>query len=124
VTDGETNPVQRSTIEALRSTPRLELVVVRTWDERERILRPRRSEDRDYRTDPASTATLRRFAGETGARVYDESEVAAAAAAARRLLGDGGAVRSGDEVSARSLAGWTFALAFVPLGYILWRRNL
>ena len=36
----------------------------------------------------------------------------------------GCAVRAVDELSARSLAGFTFALAFVPLAYVLWRRNL
>jgi hypothetical protein len=31
---------------------------------------------------------------------------------------------AGTEVSARSLTAWTLALAVVPLGYLLWRRNL
>ena len=101
----------------------LDLVVVRVWDERERIRRPRVPGPRlPHR--PDEHCDTHRFAEETGARIYDESEVATAATAVRRLLGEGEAVRSGEEVSARSLAGWTFALAFVPLGYILWRRNL
>jgi hypothetical protein len=124
VTDGETNPVGPETIEALRSRPRLDVVVIRVGDERERIHRPRRAEDRDYLPAPESTATLQGFAAATGASVIDEGDVARATGTVRRLLGTGEAVRAGDELSARSLAGFTFALAFVPLGYLLWRRNL
>jgi hypothetical protein len=124
VTDGETNPVRSETIQALRSRPRLDVVVIRVWDERERIHRPRRAEDRAYLPAPDSTATLRSFAAATGAAVFDEGDADRAADTVRRLLGTGEAVRAGDELSARSLAGFTFALAFVPLGYLLWRRNL
>ena len=124
LTDGETNPVRAETIEALRTRPRLDLVVIRLWDERERIHHPRRADDRAYRPAAESTTTLAGFAAATGAAVFDETETDRAATAVRRLLGTGEATRSGDEVSAHSLAGFTFALAFVPLGYVLWRRNL
>lgn len=124
VTDGETNPVRPETIQALRSRPRLDVVVIRVWDASERIHRPRLAGDRAYLPAPESTATLAGFAAATGASVFDEGDVDRAADAVRRLLGTGEAVRAGDELSARSLAGFTFALAFVPLAYVLWRRNL
>jgi hypothetical protein len=124
LTDGETNPVDRSTIDELRADPPLDLVLVRLWDERERIFRPRVAADRTYATDPRSTSVLRSFAAATGAKLFDERQLDEAADTVRRLLGRGQTSEAGTEVSARSLAGWTFALAFVPLGYLLWRRNL
>ena len=124
VTDGETNPVRSETIQALRSRPKLDLVVIRVWDARERIHRPRRSDDRTYLPAPESTSTLTGFAAASGAAVFGEGDVERATRSVRRLLGTGEAVRAGDEVSAQSLSGFTFALAFVPLGYVLLRRNL
>jgi hypothetical protein len=124
ITDGETNPVAFETIDVLRSPPRLDLVIVRVWDENERIFRSQLPADQEYRTDPGSTDVFRSFAEATRARTFDESEVGKAAATVRRLLGRGEAVATGNEVSARPLAGWTFALAFLPLGYLLWRRNV
>ena len=123
VTDGETNPVRPETIQALRSRPRLD-VVDPGLDASERIHRPRLAGDRAYLPAPESTETLAGFAAATGASVFGEEDVDRAADAVRRLLGTGEAVRAGDELSARSLAGFTFALAFVPLAYVLWRRNL
>jgi von Willebrand factor type A domain len=124
LTDGETTAVDRSTIDELRAAPPLDLVVVRLWDERERIFHPRVAADRTYSTDPGSTGVLRSFAAATGARLFNEPQVDEAAATVRRLLGRGQASRAGTEVSARPLAGWVFGLAFLPLGYLLWRRNL
>jgi von Willebrand factor type A domain len=124
VTDGETRPVDRSTIEALHGEPPLELVLVRVWREDERIFRPRVPADRGYTSDPDSSAVLQSFVANTGARLFAESEIDEAAATARGLLGHGKAEHAGTEVSARPLAGWIFGLAFLPLGYLLWRRNL
>ena len=124
VTDGETRPVALSTIAALRRRPVLDLVLVRVWRERERIFRPRIAADRSYRTDPGSTDVLRDFVRTTGTRLYSESEAGEASAEVARLLGRGKPVRAGSQVSAQALGAWAFGLAFVPLGYLLWRRNL
>ncbi|MBA2294225.1 MAG: VWA domain-containing protein [Actinobacteria bacterium] len=124
VTDGETNPVSQRTIAALRRRPRLDLVLVRVWGERERIFQPGVAADRSYRTDPGSTEVLRDFVRATGARLYAESDARRASAEVARLLGRGAPVRAGSQVSAQPLAVWTFGLAFVPLGYLLWRRNV
>jgi hypothetical protein len=123
-TDGESQPVSPATIRALTARPRLDLLLVRFWSARERIHRPRLAIDRDYRPEPASTALLEGFARDTGARLYGEDDLDAAADELRRRLGRGEAVPAGEEVSARSLTAWTLALAVVPLGILLWRRNL
>jgi len=123
VTDGETLPVVSSTIAALRGRPTLELVLVRVWGERERIFRPGTPADRRYRADSGSTVVLRDFVRATGARLFAESDVDRASAHVAQLLGRGTPVQTGSQVSARPLAAWAFGLAFLPLGYLLWRRN-
>ena len=124
VTDGETSPVSQLTVAALRRPPLLRLVLVRVWRPSERIFRPATATDRSYRSDPASTETLRAFTRDTGARLYSEAEVGRAAGEVARLLGRGQPVRAGSQVSAQPLAAWAFGLALIPLGYLLWRRNL
>ena len=124
VTDGETRPVSAATIEALRDLPRLHLLLVRVWRDGERIYRPRAPIDRRYRSDPSSTQLLHAFASATGARVYGEGSLADAGRELRRLVGSGERVEVGTEQSAKPLTAWALGLALVPLGYLLWRRNL
>jgi len=124
VTDGETSPVSPLTVAALRRPPALELVLVRVWSPGERIFGATTATDRSYRSDPASTETLRAFTRDTGARLYPESDVRRASTEVARLLGRGRPVRAGSQVSAQPLAAWAFGLALLPLGYLLWRRNL
>lgn len=124
VTDGETRPVSQLTVAAFRRPPALELVLVRVWRPDERIFRPSTAVDRSYRSDPSSTETLNAFTRDTGARLYPESEVRRASSEVARLLGRGRPVRAGSQVSAKPLAAWAFGLALLPLGYLLWRRNV
>jgi hypothetical protein len=124
LTDGETRPVSPETLRALRARPRIDLLIVRFWSQRERIFRPRLEIDAQYRPDPASTATLAAFAGAAGARVFGEDDAGAVARELRRLLGRGEPAIAGEEVSARPLTAWVVALTAVPLGFLLARRNL
>jgi len=124
LTDGETRPVARATVQALRAPPRAELLIVRFWSPEERIFRPRVAIDRTYAPDPGSTATLERFAEAAGARLFAEDDPAAVERELRRALGRGELVVAGEEVSAQPLASLAIALALVPLGYLLARRNL
>jgi hypothetical protein len=124
VTDGETRPVSGATIEALRDLPRVDLMLVRVWRDGERIHHPRAPIDRSYRSDPSSARRLEAFAAATGARVYGEGSLDAAARELRRLVGTGERVEVGTEQSVKPLTAWTLGLALVPLAYLLWRRNL
>jgi hypothetical protein len=124
LTDGESLPVSPATVEALRAQPRIELLLVRFWSPEERIFRPRAPIDRGYAPDPGSTATLATFAEAVGARVYSEDDADAVARELRRRVGEGEPVAAGQEVSARPLAAYAIALALLPLGFLIARRNL
>jgi hypothetical protein len=97
---------------------------VRFWSEKERIFRAQGVADPTYQADPESSRRLAAFADAVKAQVFDESEAGSAGPAARRLLGSGEKVEQGREVSAKPLTAWAIGLAFVPLAYLLWRRNL
>ena len=73
---------------------------------------------------PASTGLLRSFATATGARVYDEGAVGERRGSCAGWSGAASACEVGTEQSSRPLTAWTLALALVPLGYLLWRRNV
>jgi hypothetical protein len=124
LTDGESRPVAPATIRALAGEPPVRLVIVRFWSEKERIFRARSAVDATYETDPESSRRLAAFADAVGAQVFDETELGDAARAARQLAGTGAKVQRGQQVSAKPLTAWAIGLAFVPLVYLLWRRNL
>ena len=119
-----TRPVSSTTIEALRDIPHVDLLLVRVWRDDERIHHPRAPIDRSYRSDPSSTRLLQAFAAATGAHVYGERSLDAAAQELRRLVGTGEGVVVGTEQSTKPLTAWALGLALVPLAYLLWRRNL
>jgi hypothetical protein len=124
LTDGESQPVSPATLRALRGDPQVELLLVRFWSERERIHRPRIEFDAQYEPDPAAAAMFATFADNVGARVFGEDDAAAVVAELRRRLGAGQPVAVGEEVSEQPLSAWVLALALVPLGYLLLRRNV
>jgi hypothetical protein len=123
LTDGESQPVSPATLQALRATPRVDLLLVRFWSPRERIFRPRLGLDRQYEPDPASTATFASLADSVDARVYAEGDEAAVTREVRRLVGRGEPVVVGREASEMPLSAWILAAGIVPLGYLLLRRN-
>ena len=124
LTDGETLPLSQATEDALRGEPGLDLLFLRLWSEDERIHEPQLALDARYRTDPASTAVYEGIVRSLGASSFSEGDVGAAASAFRRRLGRGEAVVTGREARGRPLAGWVVAIAVLPLGYLLVRRNI
>jgi hypothetical protein len=124
LTDGETTPYDTSDLRAaLAEGPHTDFVVIRFWHESERVWRGEEPE-RGYRPDAASAANVRRLASATSARAFDESEVVQAIAAARGALGTGPLEDQGTALRVRPLARWFVLAAFVPLGWLLWRRNV
>jgi hypothetical protein len=124
LTDGETSPYDTADLRAeLAEGPRTDFVVIRFWHENERVWRGEEPE-RGYRPDPSSAQNARRLASATTGQTFDESQVPEAIAAARRLLGTGPLEDQGTAVRVTPLTRWFLLAAFVPLGWLLWRRNV
>ncbi len=89
LTDGESSFAPRILVSKLAKAG-IDLVVVRFWNIDERVWQANGKAEPLYRPAPLTLPPVADLAAlTTGGRVYDESELAAAASAARRYLGDG-----------------------------------
>ena len=100
----------------------MHVVFVHVWRSDDRIY-PTSVADPNYRPDPNSGAALARAAATLGGKVVSENDVGAAAAATRRALGSG-PIKKVSETARVALMPWVTLAAFLPLGFVLWRRNL
>ena len=122
LTDGESQPVGSALAETLRKPPGVHVVFVHVWRADDRVY-PTSVADPNYKPDPNSAALLERAAGALQAKVFTEDDVRGAAAAANEVLGSG-PITKVSETARVALMPWVTLAAFVPLGFILWRRNL
>jgi len=123
LTDGETTEATADFARAFQRTPRIQTIFVRFWDASERIYATGVAEP-GYTPNLALTPRLERASSLAGGRVFSEDELAEVRAAAESFLGSG-------PTRPRELGGERLALmpyvtlmAFLPLGFLLWRRNL
>jgi hypothetical protein len=122
-TDGETIPVGLGTLRArFLSDPPTSLVFVHVWGSDERIYTARGLAER-YRADPSSAETLAQIASAADGSVFTESQPGPTLAAIRRLVGTGPAVEQGRELTAKALTPFVVGATFVPLLFLLRRRN-
>jgi hypothetical protein len=124
LTDGESRVFNPRRMRASFRTEGTGLAVVRFWDEGERVFRRDRSPDPLYQADAGSEGAVRELARAVGGRAFEEDAVGEAVEYVRRFLGEGEAKPLGENSSRTSLAPYIFLSAFVPLGFLLWRRNL
>ena len=122
LSDFETDPYSVQKLGASLRRQRLEALFVHVWDGAERIWGG--LGDAGYRPDPGSEAAARRLAAATAGRTFAERELPQAKRALRELLGDGTRRPLWRESSRTELAPWLALAAVVPLGFVLWRRNL
>ena len=121
-TDGESakiSPVFRLTLQR-RVTP----VFVHVWDGGEQIFGPHGKPDRGYQADPASAAALRDLASVTGGRAFSERDFGKIVRASRDAVGHAEAHTVISAYAREPLAPWFVLAAVLPLGFLVWRRNL
>jgi hypothetical protein len=120
--DFETDPFPVVKLGALLRRERLELILVHVWRPDERIHGG--LGDAAYRPDPRSRETVAALARGAVGSAFAEDEVDAAKAALRKLLGDGPRKPLWQERDRVELAPWLSLAALLPLGLVLYRRNL
>ena len=120
-TDGESVPFNLSELRALLLGGRVAVYFVHTWRPADRVYGQQGVER--YRPDPRSRAILDRVATEIGGGVFSENEVGPAMSAVRARLGSGPLAPKGRELQAVALAPYAVAMAVLPLGLVLLRRN-
>ena len=123
-TDGESLPYDALDLRDKLGQGNVTLVVVRIWAPEERIYDARGTVLAAYRPDPAAQTALDTDMATVGARVLRPADVDGVAEAARRAVGAGPVGPAGRELRTTALAPYAVLGSFLPLAFLLWRRNL
>lgn len=123
-TDGETKPfVDASLGTVFRQPPGVHSIFVRIWGARERVY-DGGVVDPLYRPDPASADYIQQLAATSGGVAVESRDFGKIVAAARAAVGHGATRAVPNEHRRLALAPYLAGLCFLPLGLVLWRRNV
>lgn len=122
LSDFETDPFSTKKLGAALQRQRIQLILIHVWDGEERIWGS--AADAGYRPSPASRETVRQLAAAAGGSAFTEDELSQAKRTLRDLLGEGTRRPLWRERSRTELAPWLALGTVVPLGFVLYRRNL
>lgn len=124
-TDAETRPFSTAGIASVfQRPPGVKAVFVRIGNADERVYTIEGDLEPRYRPDPAAGQTVQALAVATRGVAFEEGDVDAVVRAIRGYVGRGRTEVRGDERTKIALAPFAVGLAFLPLGLVLWRRNL
>jgi von Willebrand factor type A domain len=121
-TDGESQPVSTLATD-FAGEPSIDVTFVRMGDASERIWESGLAEA-GYTPDPGAGETLAAAAAAVDGRVLEEGDVPGAAAAVRSALGTGPTAPRRIEGNRQALMPYVALLTILPLGFVLYRRNL
>jgi hypothetical protein len=122
-TDGESVTFDRGTLFARLFRGRVSPVFVHVWGAEERVFDVDGVPERLYRPDPTSRQVLDELAELLRGETVGEGEIDAALGAVRQRIGTGPLEARGEELQATELAPHAAFAAFLPLLFLLWRRN-
>jgi VWA domain-containing protein len=123
-TDGETKPFNDASLGTVfRQPPGIHSIFVRIWGAHERVYDGGVA-DPLYRPDPSSADYIRQLAATSGGVALDSGDFGRIVGAARSALGHGSSRVVPHEHRRLALAPYIAGLCFLPLGFVLWRRNV
>jgi hypothetical protein len=122
-TDAETTNFNAQTVSEAFAEGNVELIVIRFWRDGEQVFGPEGAPE-PYEPDPASAEHAERLASAVGGETFDEDDLDAAIGAARRRIGEGATVVRTEQSDIEPLAPYVFLAGLLPLGFLLYRRNL
>jgi len=122
LTDGESARFSPASVARRLRVAKIDIIFVQFWAKNERVFTDGEPEER-YEPDPEARAILDGLAAASRGSVYGETRVGAAARRARDVLGTGPTVSEGDRPDRMALAPYLTVAAFLPLGFLLWRRD-
>jgi hypothetical protein len=123
-TDGETKPFTDESLGTIfRAPPGVRTIFVRIWGPEEHVFSGRQV-DPLYRPDPASATYIRQLAQTTGGVAVDARDFGTLVSRARADVGSGPTAVLHSEERRLELAPYFAGFCFLPLAFLLWRRNL
>jgi hypothetical protein len=123
LTDGESPDAAADKVGSSFRRAGIQAVFLRFWGAGERVFTNGEAEPQ-YRPQPESGAILDSLAAATGGRTFDEPDLARVERQVHEDLGSGAAEAQATERGHRlPLAPYLAAVAILPLGLLLWRRD-
>ena len=123
LTDGESPDVEAARVGSSFRRAGIQAVFLRFWGSGERVFTNGEAEPQ-YRPQPESLAILESLAAATAGRAFDEADLTGAERQVHADLGSGKAEAVASERGHRlPLAPYLAAVAILPLGLLLWRRD-
>jgi von Willebrand factor type A domain len=122
LTDGESTPVPDRTLARILRRAAIETIFLHFWAANEEVFTGGAPEP-EYEPNQAARSILDDLAEATGGSVYDESGLGEAEQVARSALGDGPTVAQQRRPDHIALAPYLAVAAFLPLTFLLWRRD-
>jgi hypothetical protein len=122
-TDGESSRLPSTLRYQVGHVAGLTALFVHIWSPGERIFKHGRP-DPKYRADPTSGDALASFARLLGGKEFSEQQLGHVAAAAQAGVGHSGTERKVETYARIALAPWFLLAGVLPLGFLLYRRNL
>jgi len=102
----------------------VKLIVLRFGSARDRIYRSDGTADPGYRPDLRAPTIVAELAADAHGSAFEGSQLDAATKALREAIGSGPKSKKVTQTKTTRLALYTALLALVPLGLLVWRRNL
>jgi len=122
-TDAETEPFNSGVLQTAFRDSGISTILVRMGNPSE-LLYDKGVVDPRYQAPPGAAQSAQLFAAAVGGATYDEADFDQAIAAARADTEAAGPRSNVTDTTPTPLSPYAFAVAFVPLGFLLWRRNL
>ena len=122
-TDGEASPLPVGVGYALAQQVKTPPLFVHVWSQTEHIY-VRGRVDRRYVPDPSSTNVLTQFAAATHGRVFGENDMRELGRTIHERAGSTPAHTEVLGYARVALAPWILLAGVIPLGFLLWRRNV
>jgi hypothetical protein len=122
-TDAESNRIRPEVLTAEFAGSGVNVILLRFWAEGERLYGPEGVEEA-YSPDPESAEIAARYAQAVKGETFDENEVPAAIEAVKSKLGSQAAITRVKTIDIQPLGPFVLLAAFVPLSFLLVRRNL
>jgi von Willebrand factor type A domain len=102
----------------------VKLIVLRFGTMQDRLYLPGGKIDAGYRPDLGAASTVTELARDAGGSAFDGNQVGPAIAVLHRDLGAGATGSLASSLQTTALAPYVALAALVPLGFLLWQRNV
>jgi hypothetical protein len=124
ITDGETRPVNIPALEGGLAAGGVTPLIVDVWGADERIFGAHGKPLAAYTADLDAPGMLESITSAIGGRMFGEGDTRGVVRAARAALGEGPMGRTDRQLQSLELAPYAVLASFVPLLFLVWRRNL